>query len=150
MVSFTPRSVYLHGNNLGYALDKRPKSVWKLWDREIAFPAGDKKLIPIYRLVCSIVTISTELSWLQNIVLQCRYLASLSKHHKVRSAWKKILTIVASILQIPRAPALSRAISREKICFLRLKAVPWIRRLIAGLSARRSVYDPRRSHGSLS
>jgi hypothetical protein len=94
MVSFTPRSVYLHGNNLGYALDKRPKSVWKFWGRETAFPAGDQKLIPIYRLVCSIVTMPTELSRLQTIVLQCRCVVSLSRHHKVRSAWMKILIIV--------------------------------------------------------
>jgi len=94
VVSFTPQSVYLHGNNPGYALDKRPKSIWKFWGRETAFPAGDQKPIPIYRLVCSIVTMPNELPRLQNIVLRYRYVASLSKHHKVRSARLKILTIV--------------------------------------------------------
>jgi hypothetical protein len=96
MVSFTPQSVYLHGNNPEYALDKRPKSVCKFWGKETTFPAGNQTPIPVYRLVCSKVTMPTELSLLQNIVLQCRYVASLSKHHKVstRSAWMKIPTTV--------------------------------------------------------
>jgi len=73
---------FLHGNNPEYALDKRPKSVWKFSGRETTFPAGNQTPIPIYRLVCSIVTMPTELSRLQNI-LQRRYVASLSTHHKV-------------------------------------------------------------------
>jgi hypothetical protein len=96
IVSFTPQSVYLHGNNPEYVLDKRPKSVSKFWDKETTFSARNQTPIPVYRLVCSIVTMLTELSRLQNIVLQCGYVAFLSKHHKVstRSAWMKIPTIV--------------------------------------------------------
>jgi len=114
MVSFTPRSVYLHGNNPGHALDKRPKSVWKFRGRETTFPAGNQTPIPIYRLVCSIFTMPTEISRLQNIVLQCRYVASLSKHHKVRSAWMKIPTIVPLVTANTARPDLIQSYIKGK------------------------------------
>lgn len=114
MVSFAPRSVYLHVSNPGYALDKRPKSVWKFRGRETNFPAGNQTPIPIYRIVCSTVTMPTELSRLQNVVLQCRYVASLSKHHKVRSAWMKIPTIVPIVTANTARPDLIQSLIKGK------------------------------------